>query len=108
MLAQAIPERGNLCTVLAFMPIVRVDDKIIQGIVHPIPGERSGGIWATSDMTWAWVSLSSPSTSFTVSILQADDACRRVRAFVANKFYLSPANMSSSTCLPPFTRLKTR
>ncbi len=42
MLAQAIPERGNLCTVLAFMPIVRVDDKIIQGMVYPIPGERSG------------------------------------------------------------------
>ncbi len=41
MTIQVIPKGSDLSTVLAFMPIVHIDDHVIQGIVHAIPGECS-------------------------------------------------------------------
>ena len=38
---QAISEGSDLSAVLAFVSVVHVDQHIIQGIVHAIPGERS-------------------------------------------------------------------
>ena len=40
--AELIAKRCNLGTVLAFMPVVHVHEQIIQSILQPVPGKRSG------------------------------------------------------------------
>src|SRR5258706_9245756 len=39
---KAIPKGSDLSTVLAFVSVVHVDQDIIQGIIHSIPGQCSG------------------------------------------------------------------
>src|SRR5437588_11793637 len=39
---QVIPKGSDLSTVLAFVSVVHVDQDIIQGIPHSIPGQCSG------------------------------------------------------------------
>ena len=54
---------------LAFMPILGIDNKIVQGVLKPYQGSVpvwrnvSTGKRAAKDITCSWVSLNSPSTS---------------------------------------------